>query len=275
MAQNRWISGLLRRARRLCVLTEEVLPGCGRVLVVPIAALMLALAAQGQTTATTIDDMATPQDIETALHQMADKAGVIFVGRVVKVQRRDGGNVASGLVEITFQVDQAIRGCAAGSYVLREWAGLWEGDNQRYRAGQRLLMLLHAPNAAGLSSPVDGMDGAIPIVRGGSAAMVANSSGQVAPAAVDLRWVGTKLLHPVNYGNGAAQPAHPAGQAKRAAAQTKTLQDVAVGPVGSTTTGRALSGSDSPGSASVPAQQASVDVVVGMLTSWQKVQNAR
>jgi hypothetical protein len=269
MTQDRWISGLLPKARRLCVVPEELLLGCGRVLAVGVAALMLALAAHGQTTATTIDDTATPQDIETALHQMADKAGVIFVGRVVKVQRRDGGNVASGLVEITFEVDQAIRGCAAGSYVLREWAGLWEGDDQRYRAGQRLLMLLHTPNAAGLSSPVDRMDGAIPIVRGGSAPLVGDSSGRQTPPAVDLRWVGAKLLHPVSYVNGAVRSAHPA-QPQRAIAQRPTLQDGA----GGLAAPPALSASDSPGSASVPAQQASVDAVVGMLMSWQRIQNA-
>lgn len=111
---------------------------------------------------------AAPQDVETALHQMSDKADVIFVGHVTAVKRQDGEGIASGVVEVDFQVDQAVRGCTAGTpYALREWAGLWEADDQRYRVGQRLLMLLHAPGAAGMSSPVDGMDGAIPIVRGG------------------------------------------------------------------------------------------------------------
>ena len=180
MAQNRWISRLFRMTRT----SRELLGGGRGLLSVPVAALALVLGAQGQTAGTVIDDAATPQDVVTALHQMADRAGVIFVGRVAGVRRQDGGGVASGVVEVTFEVDQAIRGCAAGTpFVLREWAGLWEGDDQRYRVGQRLLMLLHAPNAAGMSSPVDGMDGAIPIVRGGGAPLAANSSARVAPPA--------------------------------------------------------------------------------------------
>jgi len=252
MAQNRWISRLFRTGRTW-------------MLVVLVTASLLAMTAQGQATAPAIVDVPTPQDIMTALHQMADKASVIFVGRVTGVKWSVSSNVAVSVVETKFEVEQAVRGCTEGVYVLREWAGLWEGDNQRYRAGQHLLMMLHAPNAAGLSSPVDGMDGAIPIVRGGSAPLVANSSARRAPPAVDLRWVGTKLLRPVSYANAATQAAHPVGQTARAVAQGSA---VSIAPV------TALSSSASPGSASVPAQQASVDVVVDMLTSWQKVEHA-
>jgi hypothetical protein len=248
MAQNRWSSRIFR--------------GCGWMLVVPVAASMVAVAAQGQATAPTAADVPTPQDIVTALHQMEDKASVIFVGRVTGVTWSVSGNVAATVVETRFEVEQAVRGCSEGVYVLREWAGLWEGDNQRYRAGQHLLMMLHAPNAAGLSSPVDGMDGAIPIVRGGSAALGANSSARRAPPAVDLRWVGTKLLRPVSYANAATQAV---GLPARAVVQGSAIS---IAPA------TALSSSASPGSASVPAQQASVDVVVGMLTSWQKVEHA-
>ena len=262
MAQHWQTFRLFRMARRLCAFAG--------------AGLVLALAAQGQATAGAIDDAAVPQDVLTALHQMADKAGVIFIGQVIKVRRRDSGNAAAGVVEITFEVDQAVRGCTVGSYVLREWAGLWEGDDQRYRTGQRLLMLLHAPGASGMSSPVDGMDGAIPIVRGGSVPLVANSSARVAPPAVDLRWVGTKLLHPVSYGSGTVRPAHSLGQAERIA-RVRGVAASSVGAAGLAIEAAPMtvfSGAASAGSASVPAQQASVDVVVGMLTSWQKAQSA-
>jgi hypothetical protein len=286
MVQGRWISRFFRlgRAFRMgrplrmggmaLALPRRVCRRCGWMLVVPVTASILALAAQGQTAASANDDAASPQDIETALHQMSDKAGVIFVGRVSEVRRLGSGNVAIGVVEIRFEVEQAVRGCSAGVYVLREWAGLWEADNQRYRAGQRLLMMLHAPNAAGLSSPVDGMDGAIPIVRGGSAALGANSSARVAPPAVDLRWVGTKLLHPVSYASGTAADCS-AGQPVQAVAQGRMLRSLAVGSGASVAPVMASdrSGSGS-GSASVPGQQASVDVVVGMLASWQKAEHA-
>jgi hypothetical protein len=262
MARDWWIFRVFRRMRLSCGFAA-------------IAALGLSFPALAQTSVANAGGAATPQDIITALHQMADRAGVIFVGRVAGVQRRDGGGAASGVVEVTFEVDQAVRGCAVGApFVLREWAGLWEGDDQRYRVGQRLLMLLHAPNGAGFSSPVDGMDGAIPVVRGGGAPLLANSSARVAPPAVDLRWVGTKLLHPVSYGSGTARAAHRAGDPVRAIAGTPTVHDLVAGSVGTTAPGAGLSASDSPGSASVPAQQASVNLVVGMLTSWQKVQHA-
>jgi hypothetical protein len=201
---------------------------------------------------------------------MADRAGVIFVGRVVKVQRRDGGGAASGVVEVTFEVDQAVRGCGVGSYVLREWAGLWEGDAERYRSGQRLLMLLHAPSASGMSSPVDGMDGAIPIVRGGAAPLAANSSARQAPPAVDLRWVGTKLLHPVSYGSSGARVS-ASSQTARGVVQAHGLAAGSVIEAAPITVSSTL---ERPGSASVPSQEAAVDTVVAMLTSWQKAQHA-
>ncbi len=236
-----------------------------------VTALASALAARGETATTNVAAATTPQDIERALNKMADSAGVIFVGRVVKVQRRDGVGAASGVVEVTFEVDQAVRGCGVGSYVLREWAGLWEGDAERYRSGQRLLMLLHAPSASGMSSPVDGMDGAIPIVRGGAAPLAANSSARQAPPAVDLRWVGAKLLHTVSYGSGVEEPVNSSSQTARGVVQAHGLAAGSVIEVAPITVSSAL---ERPGSASVPSQEAAVDTVVAMLTSWQKAQHA-
>jgi hypothetical protein len=287
MVQGRWISRLFRIARIFrrgrpfrIGRTVRVFPGSvcrGWMLVAAVAASMPGLAAQGQTPASANDDAVSPQDIVAALHQMSDKAGVIFVGRVSEV-RLASANVTAGVVETKFEVEQAVRGCTAGSYVLREWAGLWEGDNQRYRAGQRLLMLLHAPNAAGLSSPVDGMDGAIPIVRGGSALLGANSSARQTPSAVDLRWVGTKVRHPVSYAS-ASSSAYLASRPAPAVAQGQAVLSLAADSSGSVASVTAL-GSDSTGpgsgsgSASVPGQEPPLDVVVGMLASWQKVEHA-
>jgi hypothetical protein len=74
-----------------------------------------------------------------------------------------------------------VRGVAAGQvYVVRAGAGLWR-DAPRFQVGQRRLMLLHAQAPGGMSSPVDGLDGAIPV--GGATA-----------AWVDLRWVEAKTL---------------------------------------------------------------------------------
>jgi hypothetical protein len=113
-----------------------------------LAVLLTASLASGQSVPSA--SSTTPQTVVDVLHQLSDKADVIFAGQVVAIRRPD-----TSIVEVEFRVDQAIRGCTAGTpYILREWAGLWEGETQRYRVGQNLLMLLHAPSAAGMSSPV-------------------------------------------------------------------------------------------------------------------------
>jgi hypothetical protein len=130
---------------------------------------------------------------------MSARAGVIFAGHVVAI---DHQNDAAGYVDVRFRIDQCVRGCTGtGWYVMREWAGLWSGGAERYQVGQRLLMLLYTRGLSGMSSPVNGLDGAIPIVAGGIAP-IADAAG-VAPAdvatasaetLVDLRWIQAKTL---------------------------------------------------------------------------------
>ena len=106
---------MLRAFLRLCALAMAVLAGWCR-----LAGVRRRRSAQ-------------PETVVDVLHQFSDQADVIFAGQVLAV-RRPG----TGVVEVEFRVDEAIRGCAAGTpYVLREWAGLWAGGNQRYRVGQR------------------------------------------------------------------------------------------------------------------------------------------
>ena len=98
----------------------------------------------------------TPATLEAALRALADQADVIFTGEVVSIDSR------ADAVEVRWQVEAAVRGAAAGQvYVLREWVGLWQSDSTRYVKGQRALLLLHAPSAAGYASPVGGSDGVI------------------------------------------------------------------------------------------------------------------
>lgn len=210
---------------------------------------------------------ASPHTVVDVLQQMSGRAGVIFVGQVVAV--RPSGS--SGAVEIDFRVDNAIRGCALGVYTLREWAGLWVVDNQRYHVGQRLLMLLHAPGAAGLSSPVDGLDGAIPIRQGGSATPYA---GSVASARfVDLRWLGAKLPHVLSYRSESSGRAKSVLPPIPFVATSETVVAMrAAGSTGSVAAITPLSGDVAGGS--VPAQQASVGAVLGMLATWEKARHA-
>ena len=109
-----------------------------------------------------------------------------------------------------------------------------------FKAALGETLLLHAPGAGGLSSPVGGMDGAIPI-RGVeteikdpnlSAADLAKAAPPV--PTVDLRWVATRV-----------QRAAP----------------VVLSEAG----GAGVTSEDG----SVAAQGASVDTVIGMLADWE------
>jgi hypothetical protein len=217
-----------------------------------VVALLMGSCSQGQT--------APPQSVEDALHRMSDRAAVVFVGQVTAVRRVDGGATGPGVVEVVFRVDQAVRGCAAGgTYVLREWAGLWAANDARFRVGQRRLMMLHAPGPGGMSSPVGGMDGAIPVHGVGKAVWSANDSaatiGTPAAEMVDLRWVGARLARPVAYRKEAAA----VGGSRLAKAANVTAADAP-----------ALDGLNSAtvNAASIPAQTAAVGTVVGMLRGW-------
>lgn len=195
---------------------------------------------------------AVPLTLQDALHQMSDLAGIIFVGEVLTVRHRAGEQGASGVVEIDFRIDQAVRGCnPATTYTLREWAGLWEGGDERYRPGQRLLLMLHSPGPSGITSPVDGMNGAIPI-RAASPAPLTVSSASVdrlatpsdpAPLMVDLRWVETRLSRPIPY--------LPSSSLARGTNSVSTAD---------------LAAAD----ASPILTQAPISSVIGMLNSWQQ-----
>ncbi len=115
------------------------------------------------------------------LRAMAARAGVVFVGEVQRIEPKEG------VEEITFQVQRPVLGVTGGRYVMREWAGRWTGGQQRYRVGQQAMFFLYAPSAAGLSSPVDGMAGVVPLI-----AMGAN-----ADAVLDARWLTARVVRRV------------------------------------------------------------------------------
>jgi hypothetical protein len=107
---------------------------------------------------------------------------VVFVGEVEKIEPK------GGVVEITFAVQQPVLGVVGGSYVMREWAGRWTSGQQRYWVGERAMFFLHAPRATadggvGLSSPVEGMMGVVPVVPMGT------NGG----ALLDVRWLAARV----------------------------------------------------------------------------------
>lgn len=199
-----------------------------------------------------VDASGNSETVEAALHQMSDQAPVIFVGTVIDVQRTEGDGIGGGIVEIQFEVEQAIRGCSGGTYTLREWGGLWTANDARYRVGQRLLLLLHAPGATGFSSPVGGMDGAIPLRSSGSGVKASDGSTTAAQEVADLRWIGAKLARTVNYRN-------PRMTGLPMARSLNSSSPAAGTDAGATSSNE---------SSSTPAQEAAVSTVVGMIRSW-------
>lgn len=118
----------------------------------------------------------------SALRNLASRSGAAFVGQVTAITRN------GGVVEITLRVDQPVVGAPAGAYTLREWAGLWPPGQHRYSLGQRALFFLHPPSAAGLSTPVDGMEGIIPVL----------STSADAPLLLDVRRLNARLFRAPN-----------------------------------------------------------------------------
>jgi hypothetical protein len=233
-------------------------------LLILLAILSSALSAVGQTVS-----QAPVQTVEDVLRQFSDKAGVVFVGQVLEIHRLNDQATASGTVEVRFRVDQAILGCAAGApYVLREWGGLWAADSHRYHIGQRLLMFLYAPNAFGISSPVNGLDGAIPIRQGGTAIPSLESATLPSSPYVDLRWLGARLQRTVAYRQTSVSPTHTKRHDLPTVLVAPSYSRVNVIPI------TATSAQPSSSQSSVPAQQASLNFVLSILTTWQKVPHA-
>jgi len=110
--------------------------------------------------------------IANALSNLGDRAATVFAGEVTAIRP------LGGVVEIDFRVDQSLKGQPSGAVTLREWSGLWAAGQPRYRLGERAVIFLNPPGANGLSSPVDGMDGILPL----------------APNAVDIQRLRTRVL---------------------------------------------------------------------------------
>jgi hypothetical protein len=84
-------------------------------------------------------------------------AGLIFSGTVTNVERRPATRASAvETVEVTFHVDNAIRGATSGEdLTISQWIGLWT-SGQRYRVGERVLLFLYPPSKLGLTSSVAG-----------------------------------------------------------------------------------------------------------------------
>ena len=93
-----------------------------------------------------------------SLPHMIHTSGAIFAGTVTTIKRSPvsaKNHVAT--VAVTFHVDRGIRGTISGQdFTLRQWIGLWNGGQQRYRIGEKVLLFLYPPSKLGLTSWVGG-----------------------------------------------------------------------------------------------------------------------
>ena len=121
----------------------------------------------------------SPQSSLTGeLASLASRAGVIFVGQVVKIQPK------GSVVDIDFTVEQPLAGASGSEFTLHEWTGLWPQGQTRYILGERALVFLRGASAAGFSSPVDGAEGVVPVI----------AQGANAPQLLDVRRLSSAVL---------------------------------------------------------------------------------
>jgi hypothetical protein len=138
-----------------------------------------------------------------------------------------------------------------------------------------LLMLLHGPGAAGMSSPVGGLDGAIPIRLGAAATDLGDKATPLQLPFVDLRWLGVRLPRAVAYRDEISRPVQARWPQEAFVAQKMERQTGAVVAPGSIVSAApiVMSSNESSDEGSVPAQQASVSVVMEMLGSWERARH--
>ena len=91
------------------------------------------------------------------LAQMVKRSTVIFAGGVYAVQSPQD---KPGVSDVYLRVDQSVRGVASGNgFVLR----LPQADAKSFHQGDHFFLLLGPPDASGLSQPVGGLLGVLPV----------------------------------------------------------------------------------------------------------------
>ena len=128
-----------------------------------------------------------------SLTQLTKKAGFIFAGRVLRVERPAPQADRVPLVQVTLQVERALRGTQRGQmFTLTQWAGAWE-SGPRFRPGQRLLLFLYPRSPTGLTSVVGGRLGQFDVDAGGNIFCEVSSSGSCCPSQTGPRAGGARV----------------------------------------------------------------------------------
>ncbi|HEY6769430.1 MAG TPA: hypothetical protein VI386_32200 [Candidatus Sulfotelmatobacter sp.] len=99
-------------------------------------------------------------------------SGTIFAGTVTAITRPPiSAKEGVGTVAITFHVDRGIQGTVTGQdLTIRQWIGLWNAGQQRYRLGEQVVLFLYPASKLGLTSSVGGALGRLPIIGRGTVA---------------------------------------------------------------------------------------------------------
>jgi hypothetical protein len=94
-----------------------------------------------------------PRRVGSDLGQMTHSAGLIFTGTVTSITPvRARGSDSVDSVQVTFRVEQSVRGPRAGqTLTIREWSGLWSAG-PRYRVGEHLMLFFYPPSKVGLTN---------------------------------------------------------------------------------------------------------------------------
>lgn len=116
------------------------------------------------------------------LNQLLRDSAYILSGTVIGVKPlapANSGGVST--VEITFRVEEAIRGVQPGqTLVIHEWAGMWNSGD-RYHPGERLVLFLHRSSRLGLTSPVGGRMGRFEVDSKGQVVLEQARIGSLSP----------------------------------------------------------------------------------------------
>ena len=106
------------------------------------------------------------------------------------------------VVEIALAVEETLKGEASARLVIRQLAGRWGEVVPTCRAGDEVVLFLHAPSRSGLTSPVGLGQGYLQVVR---------AAGRPARIVGDARIIGA-LARPAATGSPAALGAAPPRQ---------------------------------------------------------------
>ena len=106
------------------------------------------------------------------------------------------------VVEIVLAVEETLKGEASERLVIRQLAGRWGDVVPTCRAGDEVVLFLHAPSRSGLTSPVGLGQGYLQVVR---------AAGRPARIVGDARVVGA-LAHPASTASSATLSGTPARQ---------------------------------------------------------------